>query len=408
MHIAFIESNTTGTGRLTIQRLLSEGHRVTFVTRNPSMYPFLTAPARGLETVEIDTNDVDATSTWLDCVRVKASLDALVTFSTYYVPAVAMLADRFGYRYLNPQTARACHDKYACRVALLEAGMPVPRFWSVRSESDAEQISRVAIFPCVMKPATDSGSTGVKLLRDRNDFLAHYRALAARGRNERGQPAGGILVEGWLDGPEFSVETFTTAARRTHVVGVTAKHLGCPPWFVETGHDFPAPLKAGARQWLERAAVAALDAVGYDFGPAHVELRMTGTGPMVVEINPRLAGGMIPELVRYASGVDMVAALFDGLTGRAVNVTPTRHEAASIRFVTAARSGRLLRRPPIDAVRRLPLVREVECDLEVERPLRRAESAADRCGFVITSGPDSDAVIAAADAAHARLALDVS
>ena len=71
-------------------------------------------------------------------------------------------------------------------------------------------------------------------------------------------------------------------------------------------------------------AIAALDAVGFDFGPAHTEVRLTPAGPVVVEINPRLAGGMIPELVAHALGINLVAAVLDHAFDASVAVP--RHE----------------------------------------------------------------------------------
>ena len=42
----FVESNTTGTGKLAVERLLAAGHHVTFLTRTPAKYPFLASPQR--------------------------------------------------------------------------------------------------------------------------------------------------------------------------------------------------------------------------------------------------------------------------------------------------------------------------------------------------------------------------
>jgi biotin carboxylase len=91
-----------------------------------------------------------------------------------------------------------------------------------------------------------------------------------------------------------SVETVALAAGDVRVIGITAKHLSPPPLFVEIGHDFPAALDQNESATVHKTALSALAAVGFDFGPAHTEIRLTQEGPVVVEINPWLAGGMIP------------------------------------------------------------------------------------------------------------------
>src|SRR4029079_12563216 len=104
--------------------------------------------------------------------------------------------------------------------------------------------------------------------------------------------------------PEVSVETLGTT-----VIGVTAKHLGHLPSFVECGHDFPSP--SGAERVVRLLAGAALKALGLGFGPAHTEIRVGPRGPVVIEVNPRLAGGRRPTLVRPATARDPTTAALD-------------------------------------------------------------------------------------------------
>lgn len=407
LHFVFVESNTTGTGRLAVERLLAEGNRVTFLTRAPRRYPFLTGAQPLLEVLEVETNEPEAVAAKLEALRQRTPVDALLTFSTFYVPTVAMLAERFGYRYLNARTARICHEKHLARQVMKEAGLPVPPFWVITSEEAARQVAAEAVYPCVVKPPAESGSTGVRLVRNADELLAHYRFLASREVNERGQRlAGSVLVEGLLSGPEFSVETVTLGRGQTQVIGITEKHLSAPPHFVELGHDFPAVLESGRRIALQQAVIAALDAVGFDLGPAHTEIRFTPTGPVVVEINPRLAGGMIPELVRHALGVDLLSALLDGLLGRTPQLTPARAGTASIRFITSSRPGRLARPPSLEAARQVPLVHEVTFEKPAGFTVRPPESAADRLGFVISTGEEPARVVLSAEEALRRIPLE--
>ena len=128
-HVAFVESNTTGTGRIAVERLLARGDRVTFITHKPERYPFLQPPhAPHLSVVTADTNDVEAVARSVEALRREGPLEALLTFSTFYVPTVATVAARFGLRYLQPRAAQACHHKHLARAVLREAGLPGPDF----------------------------------------------------------------------------------------------------------------------------------------------------------------------------------------------------------------------------------------------------------------------------------------
>ena len=44
-----------------------------------------------------------------------------------------------------------------------------------------------------------------------------------------------VLIEEYLQGPEYSVEIFGG-----EIIGITRKYLSREPYFVEIGHDFPA------------------------------------------------------------------------------------------------------------------------------------------------------------------------
>lgn len=407
-HFLFIESNTTGTGALAVRRLLAQGDCVSFLASRPEKYPVLAEPAPRLEVVRLDTNDLAAVLRAVEEVDRQNKVGAVLTFSEFYVSAAAEVAARFGFRYLNPDAARVCRSKPSTRRALREAGLATPGFWLVASADEAARIAAALSYPAVVKPPSDSSSKGVRLVRDAGELMDHFHLLHAQRMNDRGQAlTGEVLIETFLQGPEFSVETVTLGPGRTEVIGVTAKHLSPPPLFVETGHDFPAAVSDETRERLAWAAVTALTAVGFDFGPAHTEVRLTAAGPVVVEINPRLAGGMIPELVRHATGIDLLGVFLDQLLGRPLELAPSRAETASIRFLLADRAGRLAGVERIEQVRQFPGIREVWVGKSPGAPVRPAEEAADRLGYAIASGGDRKRVAAVAEDALRALRVHI-
>jgi len=126
---------------------------------------------------------------------------------------------------------------------------------------------------------------------------------------------------------------------------------------------------------------------------------------VIIEINPRLAGGMIPELVRWATGIDLLGAILAMARGERPRLEATRDDVAGIRFVTAARAGVLGEVRGLDAARRAATVREVRIDRRAGAAVRPAECATDRLGHVIAAGPERAAVARDLDAALA--AIDV-
>ena len=184
-HFVVIESNTTGTGRLAIERLLRAGHRVTFLARQPETYPFLEAagewaapPGCSELTVEVvETNDLGALIEFLEELRRRRPIDVVLTFSDYYIALVAEVAAHFGMPYLDPLAARRCRDKSATRETLAAAGLPTPEFHLAASVEQAGRIAEEIDYPCVLKPVSESSSAGVLQVSSTEALLAHFAEL---------------------------------------------------------------------------------------------------------------------------------------------------------------------------------------------------------------------------------------
>ena len=56
--------------------------------------------------------------------------------------------------------------------------------------------------------------------------------------------------------------------------------------------------------------------------PPKADYALTAKGPAIVEINPRLAGGFIPEIVRLASGIDIVREAIRLVVGEKTEIQP--------------------------------------------------------------------------------------
>ena len=218
---------------------------------------------------------------------------------------------------------------------LQESGIKVPLFATADSTGELLSAARKLPKPLVVKPAFGSGSCGVRLCSSEVEAVDHGSALLRREGNERGlRFPSCVLLEQYIPGPEYSVEAFGGA-----VIGITKKHLGEVPAFVEVGHDFPAVVENWQERQMKAASVRALEALGLMWGPAHVELRYWEQQPYILEVNPRLAGGYIPELVRRSTGIDLVAETLKLATGQGVSVDRRMNGYASIRFVVAVSDG---------------------------------------------------------------------
>lgn len=400
-HLLFVESNTTGTGMLALGLARELDTVPVLLTNDPARYAGL--QEAGCEVIVCDTNSQPELRRTVQERFRREELAGVTTTSDFYVPAVAALARWLGLPG-NPEGAVArCRDKAALRRTLHRAGVRQPRFEVVTEAGGvAAAVARIGL-PCVVKPVDDSGSTNVLLCADESTATAHAERILAITMNVRGMPtARAVLVEEYLDAPEYSVEMFTWDGG-TECVGITAKSVTGAPYFVEHRHLFPAALPAPVAQEITETVRSALDAAGIRLGATHTEVRLTAEGAAVIEINPRLAGGMIPELVRLASGIRLLEQQLRVALGLPPRLKPDGHGHAGIQFLLAPQDGVLAAVEGAEEAAAVEGVEAVTVTAAPGRPVHRPRSAADRLGHVIARHDSGQDVTRALDAARERL-----
>jgi biotin carboxylase len=407
-HVVFLESNLTGSGYEAIAAARRAGHRVTFLTRE---LPTYLAPGHERldlslvdEVVTCETNDPDAVAAAVRALAVPA--DAVVAVGEWHMISGAVASRALGLPGPDPDGVRAARDKSATRRLCAAAGVPVPGF--ARVETPEEVHGLALAWPCVVKPLDDGGSNGVRLCRDADEAADHVRLLLKDTHNERGQrkiPA--ALVEEYVDGPEVSVEVLVRGDE-VSVLAVTAKELGELPYFCETGHHVPAALGSGLDERCADVAVRSLRAVGFDFGAAHVELRLATDGPRLIEINCRPAGDRITRLVALSTGVDIPAELV------ALHLDPARplpapgsRLAAAIAFLPAA-EGTVTAVYGADTAARLPGVVDVGLYVEPGTRVAALPNNTARHGHVVAVAPSGAQALRRARAAADAITVTTS
>ena len=402
-HVLLVESWVGAMGRLLPRAVLEAGHGFSFLTRDLHHY-LRDAPAGGghpllaaRNLLTADTNDVPALLEHVTRLHGAIPFDGVLTSCDYYLETVALLAARLGLPGGDPDAVRTAYRKDLSRTAMDRAGLPQPAFTLAEGWTEVSRAADRLGFPLVLKPVDLCAGMYVRRVADQAELRVAFDAVAGFPVNARRQPrVPAVLLEELLTGPEVSVETVTVDGVTT-VIGVTDKSLGGSTGFVETGHMFPADLDGAA---AEKTAVAALEAVGFDRGVAHTELRLTADGPKVVEVNPRPAGNQITELVRRVTGIDLPMVYAQLALGETPDLTRTDTGvgSAAVAFVLPSRSG------TIESIRRWRDDDRV-VDWSLRGPGHRAGDASsnnDYLGYVMVVDEKPGAARATADALAAE------
>ncbi|WP_174184327.1 ATP-grasp domain-containing protein [Nocardia barduliensis] len=344
-HLLMVESWVGSMSTLLPAGIHAGGHTFSFLTRDLSHYlrgkqgahPLLGAA----NIVTAETNDEAALVPYVRRLHEVLSFDGVLSSCDYYLPTVAAIAAELGLP--GPDraaVAAACH-KHRTRALCRAVAVPGPAF-AVAEEWDELVGAAIEIgYPLVVKPVDLCGGMYVRRVEDEQQLRAAVERITGFPVNARGQVrAPQILLEECLDGAEYSVETVTVRGHTT-VVGVTDKRLTGAPAFIEAGHMFPAVLTGDEQAAVSTVACAAIAALGLDDTVAHTEVKLTGDGPRLIEVNPRPAGNRITELVRRVTGIDLAAVHAEVAAGGTPDLTPrpTGTGSAAIAFAVADRAG---------------------------------------------------------------------
>lgn len=382
--IAVVESSSIGTSKLLLEGLLTGGYTPLFLSRNPSRFPFYGNPA--IKFIETDTND--ETGMLRELNEFNRSSDAKILGVTsaydYYMPSVAFLADALGLPGQNVEAARAARHKHNQKQAFASRALPVPQFRVCSSPTEVKEAALEVGLPVVCKPVSGAGSMGVKKFDDLGELLDHATGWLLQTTNYRGIPIEQLLlVEKFIEAPEISIEVFNGRA-----LAVTDKYITPPPIFLETGHELPSKLNNSRQAEAMALAEKAVDALGLPFGCCHVELHVTDTGFSLIEVNQRIAGDLIPLLVKEAYGIDLIEAVIQSTVGDSVSIQS--RSAASVSRIGFLLAGEVdeTSRAQLEQIGQLPHV--VESYLAKELPERvEFGDPRDRVGYVVVSAPTS-------------------
>lgn len=236
--------------------------------------------------------------------------DGILALADSLLVWTAEVAERLKLPFIDTDTARRLTDKFAQRAALRAAGLPAPGSWVIDENDIDTALSRIraeATFPAVLKPRHGEGSrdtVSVAALEELTTLFSQvHESTDGTSREfvleeyipDADYPIGGEGFAGYV-----SVESFVYEGEVTHL-GITGRTPAAKP-FRETGLFIPSAVEDSDKDAILDTAARAATALGVHLGCLHTEIKLTPTGPVVIEVNGRIGGG-IPESLEVATGV---------------------------------------------------------------------------------------------------------
>ncbi len=196
-------------------------------------------------------------------------------------------------------------DKLRTKYVFEGCGLPTPAFRAMKSADEAEDIVASLGTPLSVKPAHEGSSIGIRKVRSAAELVEAYESAAAMDDL--------VLVEKWIEGPEFTVSLLQNKA--LPAIGLSTDHdfydYDAKYLADDTRYRIPCGLSPDDELRLQHLALDAFRVVGCrTWGRVDI-MQDTGGEFWLLEVNtvPGMTDHSLVPMAARAAGISFVEIL---------------------------------------------------------------------------------------------------
>ena len=187
--------------------------------------------------------------------------------------------------------------------------------YHIKGESDIYNAVNYIGIPAVLKLEYGLSHAGVKPITDHTECTNIYQNIKTKLQSEKDHPGIGLgysndlLLMEYIEGTEHDVDIiiFQRQLIAAFVSDNGPTHQGR---FTETTALMPSCLLPDREGQLVTAAYQCCTEIGLVDGVFNVEMKMTKTGPKLIEINARMGGFYLRDWILTCYGIDLLLYSF--------------------------------------------------------------------------------------------------
>lgn len=249
----------------------------------------------------------------------KNPISGVLTWADKDVELVAFIGSELNLPALSLEAAKNARNKYSMREAMEKAQADLcPKFYYVETYDDLLVASEKLSLPLIFKPVGASGSSAIFKIDESTDLEETFNSMLQvtkdNGKNIYTYYPNQYIVEEFIDGQEVSVDGLISN-HEVYIAGVTNKDV-TEDFSLEYTAFFPSNLPENIISELKEKTKIALEALGLNNCPFHLEARVSSKGIRILEVAARAGGGFITShLIPYASGHSLHEQMIRGAIG---------------------------------------------------------------------------------------------
>lgn len=205
-------------------------------------------------------------------------------------------------------------DKF--RAFLTEHGFNVPKAKGYSKTEDAMADASIWEYPVIVKPTDAAGSKGVTRVDEPSQLKAAVKYAFDKSLS------GHIIIEDFIEkqGCSSDTDSFSVDGKLKFVSFCAQRFdLNATNPYTPAAYSWPSTFTKEQEVYLTNEIQRLITLLGMKTNVYNIETRVGTNGkPYIMELTPRGGGNRLCEMLRYATGVDMITAMTRYIVGDSV------------------------------------------------------------------------------------------
>lgn len=308
---------------------------------------------------------------------------AIVSFIDPFCALAARMANEYQLSNFSYRAMEIMQNKLMCRKTL-DNTIYNPKYIVVNKDNYQKLDGIKEMLPVVIKYIKSNGSRVVYFCTDIEKYKQYINQLFSQ------YPKGIVLVEEFLDGKQYIVET-VAIDKAIIIEAVIAQEIECiNDHFIITGYSIVLDEDKQFYEKLHNDVEIILALHRFENGPCHLEMRLVDEQWKVVEINPRISGAGMNQFLNIALGYNLVEEHLNLSLNQKANFKPRHKIDTFAEYITIDSDGVLERITGRNQVLRSEGVKYLYIKPRKGAHLMTPTSLGDRYAYVVATGKTND------------------
>lgn len=233
------------------------------------------------------------------------------------VVSAAYVQQQMGLPSFGPfESVEILQNKDKFRAFLNEHGFNVPKAKGYTKAEDAIADASILDYPIIVKPTDAAGSKGVTRVDEPSLLKAAVEYAFDKSLS------GHIIIEDFIEkqGCSSDTDSFSEDGKLKFVSFCAQRFdLNAPNPYTPAAYSWPSTFTKEQEAYLTSEIQRLITLLGMKTDVYNIETRVGTNGkPYIMELTPRGGGNRLCEMLRYATGVDMITAMTRYIVGDSV------------------------------------------------------------------------------------------